>query len=131
MEREASAERHDPPADAQTMRAPAELTMLGKTLLNLDQIGEALDPKFDPNASIRRNAAEIMRARGWTSLRAVQERQVYCVRDELLNTPAPTLISGLRALAAAIHPERFPPVPGLRRITEVSREARTPDAPVV
>ena len=37
--------------------------MLGKTLLNLDQIGEALDPKFDPNASIRRNAAEIMRAR--------------------------------------------------------------------
>lgn len=74
---------------------------------------------------------KIMRARGWTSLRAVQERQVYCVRDELLNTPAPTLISGLRALAAAIHPERFPPVPGLRRITEVSREARTPDAPVV
>jgi iron complex transport system substrate-binding protein len=74
---------------------------------------------------------KIMRARGWTGLRAVQEQQVYCVRDELLNTPAPTLISGLRALAAAIHPERFPPVPGLRRITEVSREARTPDAPVV
>ena len=34
-----------------------------QALLNLDQIGEALDPKFDPNASIRRNAAEIMRAR--------------------------------------------------------------------
>jgi ubiquinone biosynthesis protein len=45
------------------LRLPTELTMLGKTLLNLDQIGEALDPKFDPNASIRRNAAEIMRAR--------------------------------------------------------------------
>ena len=27
--------------------------------------------------------------------------------DELLNTPAPTLIGGLRALAAAIHPETF------------------------
>ena len=35
--------------------------MLGKTLLNLDQIAEALDPTFNPNASIRRNAAEIMR----------------------------------------------------------------------
>jgi ubiquinone biosynthesis protein len=45
------------------LRLPTELTMLGKTLLNLDQIGEALDPKFDPNASIRRNAAAIMRAR--------------------------------------------------------------------
>lgn len=67
---------------------------------------------------------KVIRTRGWTGLRAVQEGQVYCVRDELLNTPAPTLISGLHALAAAIHPERFPQVPGLRCITEVPREAR-------
>jgi predicted unusual protein kinase regulating ubiquinone biosynthesis (AarF/ABC1/UbiB family) len=45
------------------LRLPSELTMLGKTLLNLDQIAEALDPTFNPNASIRRNAAEIMRSR--------------------------------------------------------------------
>jgi ubiquinone biosynthesis protein len=45
------------------LRLPTELTMLGKTLLNLDQIAEVLDPKFNPNASIRRNAAEIMRGR--------------------------------------------------------------------
>jgi predicted unusual protein kinase regulating ubiquinone biosynthesis (AarF/ABC1/UbiB family) len=45
------------------IRVPAELTMLGKTLLNLDQVGWTLDPDFDPNASIRRNASEIM-ARG-------------------------------------------------------------------
>jgi ubiquinone biosynthesis protein len=45
------------------LRLPTELALLGKTLLNLDQIGELLDPKFNPNASIRRNAAEIMRAR--------------------------------------------------------------------
>jgi len=45
------------------LRLPPELTMLGKTLLNLDQIAEALDPTFNPNASIRRNAAEIMRGR--------------------------------------------------------------------
>jgi predicted unusual protein kinase regulating ubiquinone biosynthesis (AarF/ABC1/UbiB family) len=37
--------------------------MLGKTLLNLDQVGRALEPEFDPNASIRRNAAEIMQQR--------------------------------------------------------------------
>ena len=35
--------------------------MLGKTLLNLDQVGRTLDPDFDPNAAIRRNAAELMR----------------------------------------------------------------------
>ncbi len=42
---------------------PAELSTLGKTLFALDQVGRTLDPDFDPNASIRRNAAEIMRQR--------------------------------------------------------------------
>lgn len=45
------------------IHVPPELSMLGKTLLNLDQVGRALAPEFDPNASIRRNAAEIMRER--------------------------------------------------------------------
>ena len=45
------------------IRVPPELTMLGKTLLNLDQVGRAVAPEFDPNASIRRNAAEILRQR--------------------------------------------------------------------
>lgn len=42
---------------------PSEFTMLGKTLLNLDEVAGALDTKFDPNESIRRNAADIMRQR--------------------------------------------------------------------
>ncbi len=42
---------------------PAELSTLGKTLFALDQVGRTLDPDFDPNASIRRSAAEIMRQR--------------------------------------------------------------------
>ena len=50
------------------IRVPAELSMLGKTLLNLDQVGRALAPEFDPNASIRRNAAEIMQQRLMRSL---------------------------------------------------------------
>jgi predicted unusual protein kinase regulating ubiquinone biosynthesis (AarF/ABC1/UbiB family) len=45
------------------IRVPPELTMLGKTLLNLDQVGWTLDPAFDPNAAIRRNAVEIMQQR--------------------------------------------------------------------
>ena len=49
-------------ADSQ-IRVPPELTMLGKTLLNLDQVGRALAPQFDPNVSIRRNAVEILRQR--------------------------------------------------------------------
>lgn len=44
---------------------PAELTMLGKTLLNLDMVGKTLDPTFNPSASIRSNAEKIMRQRVW------------------------------------------------------------------
>jgi ubiquinone biosynthesis protein len=50
------------------VRVPPELTMLGKTLLNLDQVGRAIEPDFDPNASIRRNAAQIMQQRLMKSL---------------------------------------------------------------
>ena len=39
---------------------PSELTLLGKTLLQLDEVGKILDPEFDPNAAIRRNVADLM-----------------------------------------------------------------------
>ena len=42
---------------------PPELSMIGKTLLNLDEIGRTLAPDFDPNAAIRRHAAEITQSR--------------------------------------------------------------------
>jgi predicted unusual protein kinase regulating ubiquinone biosynthesis (AarF/ABC1/UbiB family) len=42
---------------------PSELTLLGKTLLQLDEIGRILDPSFDPNASIRRNVTDLMTRR--------------------------------------------------------------------
>jgi ubiquinone biosynthesis protein len=44
-------------------RLPPEFTLIAKTLLNLDQIVHTLDPDFDPNASIRQHANEIMRER--------------------------------------------------------------------
>ena len=41
------------------IRLPPELAMIGKTLLNLDEIGQTLAPRFDPNAAIKRHAGEI------------------------------------------------------------------------
>lgn len=62
--------------------------------------------------------AKIVRDRGWAGTAAARNSQVYCISDELLNTPAPTLIQGLHAMAAAIHPGAFARVRGLRAITE-------------
>ncbi|MDQ6630178.1 MAG: AarF/UbiB family protein [Verrucomicrobiota bacterium] len=42
---------------------PVELTMLGKTLLQLDQIGRSLNEKFDPNEAVRRHVSEILNCR--------------------------------------------------------------------
>jgi ubiquinone biosynthesis protein len=42
---------------------PSELTLLGKTLLQLDEIGRILAPDWDPNASVRRNVDEFMTQR--------------------------------------------------------------------
>jgi ubiquinone biosynthesis protein len=50
------------------VRLPPELTMLGKTLLNLDLIGRTLAPEFDPNKAIRRNAAQLLNRRLLKSL---------------------------------------------------------------
>jgi predicted unusual protein kinase regulating ubiquinone biosynthesis (AarF/ABC1/UbiB family) len=48
---------------ANGLRLPAELTMLGKALLNLDEVARVLDPTFNPNVTIREEAAELMQRR--------------------------------------------------------------------
>jgi len=45
------------------VRLPNELTLLGKTLLNLDEVGQTLAPDFDVQESLRRNANELMMER--------------------------------------------------------------------
>jgi predicted unusual protein kinase regulating ubiquinone biosynthesis (AarF/ABC1/UbiB family) len=45
------------------LRLPAELTLLGKTLLNLDIVARTLAPDFNPNEIIQRNVSEVMRHR--------------------------------------------------------------------
>jgi predicted unusual protein kinase regulating ubiquinone biosynthesis (AarF/ABC1/UbiB family) len=42
---------------------PTELSLLGKTLLQLDEAGRILEPDFNPNESIRRNASSLLNER--------------------------------------------------------------------
>ncbi len=42
---------------------PSVLVLLAKTLMQLDEVGRILDPKFDTNASIRRNVESLMQRR--------------------------------------------------------------------
>jgi iron complex transport system substrate-binding protein len=62
---------------------------------------------------------KIVHDRGWKQTAAARTGRVYCIRDEFLNTPAPTLLHGLDALAFAIHPQLFPYTKGIRQITSV------------
>jgi ubiquinone biosynthesis protein len=45
------------------LRIPPEMSMIGKTLMNLDRVGLTLSPGFDPQEAIRDNLGEISRAR--------------------------------------------------------------------
>ncbi len=47
------------------LKMSPDMALLGKTLLNLDEIGRVLDPDFDVNASMRDNATSLMRRRMW------------------------------------------------------------------
>ncbi len=66
---------------------------------------------------------KIIARRGWAETQAARNGRVYCINDEFLNTPASTLIDGLRALASAIHAEIFSTSKGLR-VIEISIPAK-------
>ena len=87
----------------------------------------ALDPEIIVaawcGAGDRVPLEKIIVERGWEELSAVRAGRVFCVSDEFLNTPAPTLVNGLNALAWAIHPELFPRTKGIRQITGVPSSA--------
>lgn len=42
------------------MRPPSELTMIGKALMNLDELGRTLAPEFDPYTAIRENSLPLV-----------------------------------------------------------------------
>ena len=49
------------------LKMDPELAMLGKTLLNLDQVAATLDPGFEPREALRRHTSELMRSSMKTS----------------------------------------------------------------
>jgi iron complex transport system substrate-binding protein len=91
------------------------------------QVSEAEVVNADPDVIVaawcgagdRVPLEKIVARRGWDRTKAACNGRVYCINDEFLNTPASTLLDGLRALAAAVHPEMFAVEKGLRRISEV------------
>ena len=56
------------------VRLPPETALLGKTLYNLESIGRALAPEFDPAESIRKHSARLMRQR---MLKSLSPRSVF------------------------------------------------------
>jgi predicted unusual protein kinase regulating ubiquinone biosynthesis (AarF/ABC1/UbiB family) len=50
-------------AGSSGLHLPAEMALLARALINLDQVGRILDPTFDPNEAIRDNAADILQRR--------------------------------------------------------------------
>jgi ubiquinone biosynthesis protein len=51
-------------ADTQ-LRPPPELSLVGKALLNLDEVARVLDPEFEPQEAMRRHASELFQRRAW------------------------------------------------------------------
>ncbi len=49
------------------LKMDPELVMLGKTLLNLDQVAATLDPDFEPREALRRHTTDLMRSSMRTS----------------------------------------------------------------
>jgi predicted unusual protein kinase regulating ubiquinone biosynthesis (AarF/ABC1/UbiB family) len=45
------------------LRPPPEMTMVGKALLNLDEVARLLDPTFDPNEAMREHVVGILRTK--------------------------------------------------------------------
>ncbi|MGE5114440.1 MAG: ABC transporter substrate-binding protein [Acidobacteriaceae bacterium] len=62
---------------------------------------------------------KIVRERRWLETDAARSGRVFCIADELLNTPATTLVGGLRAIAWALHPERFDKPLGVFKMEEL------------
>ncbi len=62
---------------------------------------------------------KIVEQRGWMELPAAHAARVFCINDELLNTPATSLIGGLHAIAWALHPELFTKPDGIRQLRSV------------
>jgi len=64
---------------------------------------------------------KIVEQRNWQGMAAVRNRRAFCINDELLNTPASSLLGGLDAIAWALHTELFEKPHGIRQIAALNR----------
>lgn len=97
------------------LMVPSELTLLGKTLLQLDEIGRILDPEFDPNASIRRNVTELMSRR---------------IRRDLTQGNLFSAVLEMREFLTGL-PARLNRIMDAVTNAELEVKVRTTDAPIV
>lgn len=63
---------------------PSELTMIGKTLLNLDKVGKTLDPEFEPNATIRKYSDDMLRKKLLKSATSTKSYEVLLESKEFI-----------------------------------------------
>jgi iron complex transport system substrate-binding protein len=68
----------------------------------------------------------VVAQRDWHLLAAVNQRRVFCIPDQFLNTPAPNLLEGLACIAATIHPDLHPPHPGLLQLLNADEASSNP-----
>ena len=59
---------------------------------------------------------KLVEQRSWNDLPAVRQGRVFCISDELLNTPATSLLQGLHAIGWALHPECLARPSGIRQM---------------
>lgn len=94
---------------------PTELTLLAKTLLQLDEIARVLDPEFDPNAAVRRHAAALTTKR---------------MRKEATEGSLLTTVMELKSFAAGL-PNRVNRIMDAVVNRELEMKVRAVDAPLV
>jgi ubiquinone biosynthesis protein len=63
---------------------PSELTMLGKTLLNLDKVGKTLDPEFEPNGTIREYSDKLMKEKFQQSVSSMKTYELLLESKEFI-----------------------------------------------
>jgi ubiquinone biosynthesis protein len=92
------------------LRLPAEAMMLGKTLLNLDEIARRLDPDFRPQAAFRRYVEDMVQRRvvdamkpetAWSGLLELKDlaqqlpRRTNQILERLAEGDVPVRVEGL------------------------------------
>lgn len=66
------------------LRPPADLALLAKALMNLDEVARTLDPGFDPNEAVARHAADILTGQMWESLSPSNMLQALIATKDLV-----------------------------------------------